>query len=272
MYFSLYCKDKDNVEYYSMLYYALETLEQFQPLSFDVVVFYSMPGVNFKQYKHLKKQKIQKRFPWVKFVKSKYYDTDIHLHKWFNLPYVFDLGYTKVFYLDCDIVFLKDPNSIFSKYNETGIYQLVEGGNTPVSKILGKPGAASGQWVINKKTFDKTFNLYNFILKNKQELIEKSKVVLDRKTAIWFCTVVEQYAAQVTLNKQNIITRNFEIEDVNWHEIFTYTNGEIKYSDKCKIAHYLGCNAHLTLPEDLLTDNLKQKKMKVENEFNILSK
>lgn len=266
MYFSLFCKDKNSVEYYSMLYYALKTLEKYRPLSFDVVVFYSMPGVNFKKYKHLETQKIQKKFPWVRFIKSEYLDTDVHLHKWFNLPYVFNLGYEKVFYLDCDVVFLKDPNSIFEKYNEMGIYHMTEGLDSPVAKVLGYAGAASGQWIINKKTFSKTWNLYNYILINRQKLLEKSKVVLNREEAIWFATLVEQYAAQVTLKNQGIKSRQMDDSDVNWHKIFTYSSNGIKYTNNVIIAHYLGCNAHLVLPNNLLTKKLKQERMKVDKE------
>ena len=93
-----------------MLCYALETLENYKTDKFDVVVFYTIPDINLKKHKFLGNYKIQKRFPWVKFLQSKYEDKDIHLHKWFNLKDVFALGYNNVFYLDCDIIFSKEKN------------------------------------------------------------------------------------------------------------------------------------------------------------------
>lgn len=271
IYFSLFCRNSKSLEYLSMLCYALETLEKYKTDKFDVVVFYTIPDINLKKHKFLGNYKIQKRFPWVKFLQSKYEDKDIHLHKWFNLKDVFALGYNNVFYLDCDIIFSKDPFYVFNRYKGNGIFHLIEGEDTAAYKVLGRAGAASGQWIINKDTFSLTSDLYNSIIKIRKELEFKAYEVLNKNEYKMFCSLSEQYAAQMALIDQGIESKLLSPQDVNWHNAYTWVvnagNVEIKDLEKTAIIHYLGSNAHIVLPKRLLTDRLKHRRNELEGKL-----
>ena len=265
LYFSLYCKDKDNVDYYSMLYYALQTLEKHRPFNYDVVVCYSTPNFNFHTYNHLGKFNLEKDFPWVKFYSSKFvkHNTDTQTHKWFNLGYLFKLKYEQVFYLDCDVIFTKDPSYIFDKYPKTfGIYQMWEGADTVIAKVLGRSGAASGQWLIDIDTFRMTNNLFECILNKRIELRNKAYEILDKSTADWYCTIDEQYAAQMALVDQGIPSIAMHAEDVNWHEVFDINikDDDVEFVDlnKTTILHYLGPNGHFAIPKYLRTPKMQE--------------
>jgi len=264
LYFSLYCKDKNNVDYYSMLYHALQTLEKHAPFDFEVVVFYSTPKFNFHTYNHLGKFNLVKDFPWVNFYPSEFikYSKDAQMHKWFNLKYVFQLGYERVFYLDCDVIFSKDPSHIFDEYPKTfGIYHMLEGLDTPIAKVLGQAGAASGQWIIDNDTFQMANNLLNnlfdSIVIKRIELRKIAYKILDKKTADWYCTVDEQYAAQMTLKDKGIPSIAMHADAVNWHDVFEVNikDKDIEFIDlnNTRVLHYLGHNGYLAVPKYLHT-------------------
>jgi hypothetical protein len=266
MYFSLYCKDINTVDYYSQLYYALQTLEKYKPFDFDVVVFYSFPNFEMSSYMHLEKYNFLIDFPWVKFYPSTFtkYSNDTQTHKWYNLKDVFELGYEQVFYIDCDVIFSKDPSYIFDKYpKRTGIYHMKEGLDTLVAKILGQAGAASGQWIIDDNTFRMTNNLFECIVNKRIELREKAQRLLDKKDYNWYCTLDEQYAGQMALVDQGIPSLTFYPTEVNWHCVFDVKikGNDIEFVDlgKTTILHYLGTNSHLAVPKYLRTPAMIEK-------------
>lgn len=47
--FNLHVEDKNSMHYYSMLYYALETLEKFYDETFDVIVHYKTKNFEFEK-------------------------------------------------------------------------------------------------------------------------------------------------------------------------------------------------------------------------------
>lgn len=156
-------------------------------------------------------------------------------------------------------------------YVGDGIFICHEGPGMETSLVLGRPGTASGQWIIDSKTFNTTNNLFECIISKRKELLNKAYEILPKNCADWFASLSEQYAAQMALVDQNIKFNFLHGFDVNWGDN-TYKvqvdNGAVKFTDlqTSTILHYLGCNAHLALPEDLLTENMRIKLKKYINE------
>ena len=269
VYFSLFIPTIDNSNYCSMLYHALETLEPFYKNQYDVVVMYSIPGVDLNEYLHLDDFNLIKDFPWVKFIQSDYHHThsDIYMHKWYNLKKVFDLNYDTVFYLDCDIIFNQDPNFIFDKYNNNAAWMLLEGNDTPVCKFLGYPGAPSGQLVIHRTAFAKCKNLYEKILLKQQELVSRAYSEMSTIEAGWFKNLSEQYAAQAAIIDCGVEIRALSVDDV----CFGINAFAIKFIDGIMdvtigpsvITHYFGKNDYIFVPDKLKTTSMYEKISKI---------
>lgn len=138
IYFSCYIDGEYALDYYSMLYYALHSLLAVYDNSFDIVVFYSFINCHddFDQYMHLGKYNLKRDFPNVNFIKSDYIDnyetsnkfgntsmSDPWMSKWFHLPKLTEMGYSKIFFIDCDVIFFKNPSYIF-EYSTENIWSL----------------------------------------------------------------------------------------------------------------------------------------------------
>lgn len=263
VYFSLFIPTIENPNYYSMLYHALETLQPFYKNQYDVVVFYSTPDADLKSYIHLNSFNLITDFPWVKFIESDYhtFSSNIYMHKWYNLEKVFDLGYDRVFYLDCDIVFNKDPAYMFERYNDKTAWALYEGNDTLIYKFLGYPGVPSGQLIISRTLFEKCDNLYERVLLKQTELIERAQSELTETQAKWFVTLSEQYSAQAVMLDSDILIRPLSMFDVNFgvsaFEIELNDQVPIVKNGNSAITHYFGKNDYIFVPDKLKTPSMR---------------
>ena len=95
--FNLHVEDKNSMHYYSMLYYALETLEKFYDETFDVIVHYKTKNFEFEKEFHLGVYNIYRQFLFPIYIESTYPDQDGWMAKWYALQKTFELGYEKVY-------------------------------------------------------------------------------------------------------------------------------------------------------------------------------
>lgn len=264
----------NKIEYYSMLYHSLSSLKKYYKHDFDVVVFYKadcFEGFTFEQYCHLNKYKIVEAFPFVKFIESDYPDKDPWMFKWYHFDKLFDMGYNKVFYIDCDVMYFDDIRYFFTKYTDDAVWTLFGMICEITGPLLGQGGMASGQIMISKKQFDKIPNLYQEVLEERKKLIKKAKnlhkkgiyTVSQMESAIFFS---EQYAGQMAFEKYKIPLDSFDLlrdivygspesgiynVHISRNQVFIETNRVI--------LHYLNPYAYIILPENLHTPNMTEQ-------------
>jgi hypothetical protein len=261
------CIDRNTMQYYSMLYYALETWEKYYNGDYDVFVSVAAKDFDIWNEEYLGLN-ITKRFPTVNFYKSDFDRTkyNVYLHKWYDIDKVFLRGYDSIFQFDIDSIFYGDIKYFFEKYNEDHIYSLREGYNEHFFKVLGENGIPSGQLIIPKSAIEKVGNLFEKILIKRDELIKISNEKLDESVAVWFNNLSEQYAAQKVFSDSGVKYWHLDFKDVGMGiEDFEIKciDGEVKTSLKNKktVAGYMSANYHLFLPNNYLeSQDIKRKK------------
>ena len=147
--FNLHVENKNSMHYYSMLYYALETLEKFYDETFDVVVHHKTKNFEFEKEFHLGVYNIYRQFLFPVYIESTYPDQDGWMSKWYALQKTFELEYEKVFMIDNDIIFYGNPSYMFQKYGNKNVAHI--GADGGYEKILERVGIASGNEIIHRK-------------------------------------------------------------------------------------------------------------------------
>lgn len=261
------CIDRENMHYYSMLYYALETWERYYNNNYDVFVSVSSSDFNIWNEEYLGLN-ITKRFPNViyyksDFDKSKY---NVYLHKWYDIDKVFAKGYESIFQFDVDSIFYEDISYIFDKYNKQYIYSLTETYNPTIYKILSECGKPSGQQIISNIILHKVDNLFLNILEKRNQLIEIAKQRLNNTEFIWFKKLSEQYSAQKVFNDFGVEYRSLNpndigmgVQDFKIECIDDNLVTNLKY--KKAAAGYMSANYHLFLPNKYLDENAIKRKL-----------
>lgn len=266
--FSLIIKNKSDTSYYSMLYYALETLHNCgYKGEFDILVYYAC-DYDIKNHRHFAgSQDLFKDFPEVTFIEMPFEQLkkDVYLFKWASIDHFKTnfYNYEKVFILDVDVIFFANPAPIFTKYNDFYAYILNEGPEETVFKILGRNGIAGGQLLLHKSLYQK-INWHQSIYDHKQRLVKRATEILKDPDQLNFFTILsEQYAMMYTLLDSGILLTSFDTKDVLYGDLafrLYIDNGDIKIVSHTNILHYFGCMAHVFLPVHLLSDQLRRKR------------
>ena len=267
------------MNYYSMLYTSLLSLEKFYKDTYDIVIYYSSP-FDLKKYNHYnnsKKYNLFERFPYVKFIETDYRSNGekvgldgMHLpfaafHKWYCLNHICNMGYQNVFFTDCDVIYHDDINILFNKYkpNFNEVYCLRESEQPNIIKVLDESGMNGGQHLINAKTIQKNPDFYYRCIYNYNQLIPKAKAVLDDYTFKCFMNLAEQYAAQVSFNDCGIKLIPFDCSDICYGEGLyeeSIIENRLRIKNiKPKILHYFGINGFKFVPFELMTDEMKKQ-------------
>jgi hypothetical protein len=271
MVFPLFIPSVNKTEYYSMMYYAMETLHNNlkNECVFDIIIYYYSPCYDIKNYKHFDgNENLFKDFSNIKFIEFPFHinkNTDVYFFKWKNIEHFFsNYKYEKVFITDADLIFYTDPGYIFKKYSNNYAYVLFEGSDKVVKKVLERDGIAGGQLMLSKKLYnDKIHNIYHKILQERAFLIDKAKKVLDNNQDInHFDTLSDQYALMRCLLNSGVELAALDCKDILYGKYACSVgiiNNEISIISNTNILHYLGPYAYLFLPDRLKTTKMRQK-------------
>ena len=285
IYFNIHIDKQHNIYYYAMLYHALETLFQYYDGSFDIVVFQSfIDELNFNDYSYLSKYNIVKDFKNIRIIKSEYkekyknqeYNDQVHspwMSKWYNLQKVYEMGYKKVFMIDCDVVFFGNPSYIFSKYSSDYVWVLGCADDVFSSIYKDKHPIMSGQVLID---FDRIHLPLDFYEKCIEERLKQRSLAsaLEYKFGTRaiknFTFFNEQYSAQIVLENLGSIYNYLEPCDFTTPANCNLENkaGTHVYEVKCRndniyieniktcIIHYAAGCVGYNLPEYLRDNHL----------------
>jgi len=254
------CIDKGTMQYYSMLYYALESWTKYYNEDYDVFVSVSSPDFDIWNETYLGLN-ITKKFPNVFFYKSDFDKTkyNVYLQKWYDMDKVFSKGYKSIFNFDIDSIFYGDIRYIFDKYAGDYLYSLQEGYNEHFFKVLGENGIPSGQLIIPNSVFKKVDNLFEKILDKRVELNNSAKEKLDNDNYNWFKGLSEQYSAQKVFKEHGVIYSHLLLSDIGMgiedFEVNCIDNKVVyNLKNKKSVAGYMSANYHLFLPDEYLEE------------------
>lgn len=278
--FPMYIK-APNIEYYCMMYNALDTLYKtgFND-EFDLFVYYFGVGYDIRSYKHFDgPEDIFVDFPKVNFIHFPFdisTSSDVYFFKWKFVDHFFNHhNYDKVFITDSDLIFNKNPSYMFEKYGDDSAYVLWEDSNPIVKKVLGRNGVAGGQIMLSRKLYQNNIiNLYDKISKERNLLLSKAKAMLSEQEYLWFDNLSDQYSLMNTLINSNINIQPLDIKDICYGiiacNIEKYNDKEIKINFNTNILHYLGPYAYLFLPDRFKTQEMRQRFTEKIQEPNII--
>jgi hypothetical protein len=262
------CIGKENMQYYSMLYYALETWEKYYNGDYDVFVSVSSRDFDFWNDEYLGLN-IPKRFPNVIYYKSDFdrKKYNVYLQKWYDIDKVFSRGYDSIFQFDIDSIFYGDIRFIFDKYNEDYIYSLIEGYNEHFFKVLGENGIPSGQLIIPKSAIQKVGNVFEKILEKRKEIVEIAKEKLENPARDWFINLSEQYSAQKVFKENGVVYSHLDLRDIGMgiEDFEIICDSKIVQTRLKKYkpaAGYMSANYHLFLPNEYLENKDIKRKLK----------
>ena len=274
LFYSIYIADTLGLDYYSMLYYSLETLMQHKKSDFDVVVFYQITLFDIHEYKFLDQYNLINDFPTVKFIELPKVECPVpFLSKWAAIENSLKLDYTQFYYVDCDVMFITDPGYQFDKYGGDKVWAIFEGTTNHVIMLLGvENGQSSGQFIYSKTAMSRIPEIYKKVdIAYKQLWKDWDRFIeihpMDHH--VWVRSLLEQYAAQRVFIEAFLDVDRMSIIDIRYG-IYTcdatFKDGEITISNIItSIIHYTRNNAPLFIPNRLRTPLLQRK-------FNILVK
>lgn len=270
-----------SLDYYSMLYYSLESLMKHKTSDFDIVVFYHIKLFDINAYMFLDQYNLKKDFPTVKFIELSNLDncSVSFLSKWMAIEKSLTLDYDQFFYVDCDVIFLKDPGYIFDKYGDDKVWALFEGYTNHIVQLLGvENGQSSGQFVYSKNALKRIPKLYNAVDNAYNRLYnewDRFIGIHSKEHHEWVRTLLEQYAAQRVFIEAFLDIGRMSIDDIRYGVltcIAKFKDREIIISDTTtNIIHYTRNNAALFIPNRLRTP-LLQRKFDILVKDNILSR
>jgi len=271
MLFSLFVSSINKTEYYSMMYYAMETLHNHlkNECVFDVIIYYYSPYYDIKNYKHFDgNENLFKDFSNIKFIEFPFSinkSTDVYFFKWKSIEHFFNnYNYDKVFITDADLIFYSNPGYIFKKYLNNYAYVLFEDSDKVVKKVLERDGIAGGQLMLSKKLYtEKIHNIYQKMSQERTLLIDKAKKVLTNNQDInYFDTLSDQYALMRCLLNSGVELAALDHKDILYGKYacsIEIINNEISIISNTNILHYLGPYAYLFLPDRLKTTKMRQQ-------------
>lgn len=275
MVFPLFLDDYDdnNSKYYCMLYYALETLYKTsykKGKQFDIVVYYNKQKNDLKTTKVFEgDENLFLDFPDVKFVEFEFdrkVNSDVFFFKWYTMDHFFNnFDYDKVFIIDSDIIFTKNPAYMFDKYHRNDCaYVMGEGSDETVKKVLNGNGIAGGQILISSKVYhEKIKDFSNKIKIERVALLKKAKEVLNEKDYQWFDHLSDQYSMLMVLKNSGVELDDIHCPDIIYgsgaSEISLDEKDVLSFYTKASILHYLGYFGFMMVPDRLKTKWMKER-------------
>ena len=260
--FSLYYKN-ENFSHYSLLHYALSTLYRYtNNPNFKVIVFVSIDqeftDFDFASYTHLSKFNLMRDFPEVKYVFGDYCDhhDDAYMSKWYYIEQAFKMNFSKVLFLDCDVIFFNDPSYIFEKYGNENAWSLYGGDD----EIIGFPGLNSGQILLSDNIYNRIGEFFNKIYKKRQDLSKIAEIRYKQGLISFghyksFCYYNEQYSGQLVITEHGYNINSFDLKDIKWglFDLGPITrdihNDKVEIIDNPKaILHYTTASADQVVP------------------------
>lgn len=268
--FPLFIPDSSKTEYYSMMYYAMETLCRASEgnRNFDIVIYYHAHGYDVKNHKHFEgNENLFNDFSFIKFVEfpfEKTKDSDVYFFKWKCIDHLFKhFEYDKVFITDADLIFYGNPSYVFDKYSEDYAHVLFEGSDKVVKEVLGRDGIAGGQLVLSKKLYDsKIKNIYHKISEERNILISRAREILNNQDFFYFDKLSDQYSLMNCLLKSGIELRPIDSKDILYGILacdIEIKNEQIEIKPNTNILHYLGPYAYLFLPDRLKNEQMRKQ-------------
>lgn len=287
--FSLNVHNEHSKIYYAMLYQALKTLSKFYLGHYDVVVYYTFTNQNysFENFAYKDKYNMYKEFgKFVKFIETDYdkrYDTtyvlgqknlaDPWMAKWYHMVKAIELGYDKIFYTDCDVLFYSDVGYLFHQYADDEIAVLFCSAN-PL--LLDTRPVSSGQFVIHKNFFGDTATFFDKVLEKRKILNDRGEHLhshgkISRDEVLNWYFFNEQHCGQmvfednganfVQFDEMDYVTPAWSNIDKN-HLRNMYTLQIVDNNIKIKnvltsVIHYSLAHVQHMLPVDLLPEKFK---------------
>lgn len=287
LYFNLHIDNQHNIYYYAMMYNTLRTMFYYYDGSFDIVIFQSfIDGLSFFDYSYLDKYNLAKDFAGVRILTSDYkekhknqeYTNGIHspwMSKWYNLYNVYNMGYEKVFMVDCDLTFFSNPSYIFSKYNSDHVWVLGCADQIFSCIYPNKHPIMSGQVLIDFSKIKLPENFYERCIETRieQSLMADSLVdKYDQNSIRSFKFFSEQYSAQIVLENLGAKYDYFEPIDFttaansnlvnktgnHMYEINCINQEIVIENVKSSIIHYSAGEAAFNLPKYLRDIHLQE--------------
>ena len=276
MVFPLFLDDynDNNMKYYSMLYYALETLYKTDYKSnlnqFDVIVYYNKQNYNIKETQIFEgDENLFKDFPNVNFIEfdfNRKTNSDVFFFKWNTMDHLFaNFNYDKVFVIDSDIIFTKNPAYMFDKYHRNDCaYLMGEGSDEVIKKVLGFNGCAGGQIFLSSKIYHEKIKDFSSKIKiERKKLLKKAKEVLSENDYNWFDHLSDQYSMLMVLKNSNVELDDIHCPDIIYgsgaSEISLDNNNVLSFYTKASILHYLGYFGFMMVPDRLKTKWMKDR-------------
>ena len=273
--FALFLDDynDNNMKYYCMLYYALETLYKTSyktEKQFDIVVYYNKQKNDLKSTKVFEgDENLFLDFPDVNFIEfdfNRETNSDVFFFKWNTMDHLFaNFDYDKVFVIDSDIIFTKNPAYMFNKYNRNDCaYVIGEGSDETIKKVLGGNGINGGQIILPSKIYhEKIKDFSNKIKIERKKLLKKAKEVLNEKDYKWFDHLSDQYSMLMVLNNSGVELDDIHGPDIIYgsgaSEISLDENDVLSFYTKASILHYLAYFGFMMVPDRLKTKWMKER-------------
>ena len=270
--FPLFIPDKNNTEYYAMMYNAMSTLHDVckdSATNFDIVLYYYGNNYDIKTHKHFDgNENLFIDFPNINFIElpfEKINNSDVYFFKWKCMDHLFSCyNYDKVFITDADLIFYGNPSYIFDKYSSDYAYVLFEGSDKVVHKVLGGDGIAGGQLMISSKLYHNNIqNIYEKISYERTILLDKAKEILDNeRDYIYFDKLSDQYSLMNCLLNSGIELKPLDTKDILYGILacnVAIENQILNIKPNTNILHYLGPYGYLFLPDKLKNEEMRHK-------------
>lgn len=265
--------DDNNMKYYCMLYYALETLyktDYRKKKQFDIIVYYNKQDYDLRSAKIFEgDENLFEDFPEVQFIEYEFnreMNSDVFFFKWNTMDHFFNnFDYDKAFIIDSDIIFTKNPAYMFDKYNRNDCaYVMGEGSDETIKKVLGGNGIAGGQIFLSSKVYHEKIKDFSGKIKiERAKLLQKAKEVLNEKDYQWFDHLSDQYSMLMVLNNSEVELDDIHCPDIIYgsgaSEISLDDNDVLSFYTKASILHYLGYFGFMMVPDRLKTKWMKER-------------
>lgn len=279
--FTLQANSPKSMHYYAMAHYALETLQPFYTGDYDIIFYHDVSGFDFDNDKYNSEYNIKNDFPWVEYIKSPYKELysipdvyargaihDAYMCKWYHLQETFKRGYDKLFMLDLDVTFIRDPGYFFEKYDDPTSFRCDD---EIIRLLLKKCGWSSAHIIVKKEHIGEIDTFYDRVAIQRKILYNRSKLLWDTGKISQFehenfCFFSEQYSGQLIIEKRKRFV-SFDHDDVYWkHPIEKIVDDEITLKpQEATIVHYSTAASGSVLPARLFDHNLQAFKKELIN-------
>jgi hypothetical protein len=139
------------------------------------------------------------------------------MSKWYYIEQAFKMNFSKVLFLDCDVIFFNDPSYIFEKYGNENAWSLYGGDD----EIIGFPGLNSGQILLSDNIYNRIGEFFNKIYKKRQDLSKIAEIRYNQGLISFghyksFCYYNEQYSGQLVITEHGYSINSFDLKDIKW--------------------------------------------------------